>query len=68
VKKTYTKKHLFQTKYTTKPLTYLLTYRLRLKDINIVFKLYLEYLFIAQCPFINIKSKMCLMSLLVRTV
>jgi len=28
--------HLFHTKYTTNKLTYLLTYRLRLTDINIV--------------------------------
>jgi len=37
-------------KYTTNPLTYLLTYHLRLTDINIIinFLFFLEYLFIAQ--------------------
>jgi len=36
--------HLFHTKYTTNSLTYLPTYRLRLTDIKIIIKLYLEYL------------------------
>jgi len=50
-------KYIYFAKYTN-PLTYLLTYRLRLTDINIIIKLYLEY-FIAQCTFLNIKPKIC---------
>jgi len=45
---------LFHTKYTAKcitnPLTYLLTYHLRLTCIDII-QLYLEYYIIAQCLF-----------------
>jgi len=51
--------HLFQTN-TTNPLTYLLTYRSRLTDINIIIQLYLEYFLIVQCTFLNIKPKMFL--------
>jgi len=35
--------HLFHSKYTTSPLKYLLTFCLRLTDINIIIKLYVEY-------------------------
>jgi len=51
-------KYIYFAKYTN-PLTYLLTYRLRLTDINIIIKLYLEYFFSAQCAFLNIKPKKC---------
>jgi len=41
---------------TTNPFTDI--YHLRITDINVI-QLYLEYFFIAQCTFINIKSKLC---------
>jgi len=59
VKKKLFKMHLFHTKYTANPLTYLLS------TILVLIKLYLEFFFITQCIFLNIKPKMCLMSLLV---
>jgi len=38
---------------------HILTYHLRLTEINIIITLYLEYFLIAQCTFLNIKPKMC---------
>jgi len=48
--------HLFQSNYTTNPLIYLLAYRLRLTDINIIIKLYLEYFFIAHFLILKVYS------------
>jgi len=57
--------HLFQTN-TTNPLTYLLTYRSRLTDINIIIQLYLEYYFLEYLHFLILSLKCVLITLIVR--
>ncbi len=50
--------HLFNTKYSSNLLAYLLTYRSRLSDVKIIIKHYLEYC-LCQCTFLKIKPKIC---------